>query len=151
MRLPFVFPAVIDWDESTFVLMGQALLHGHLPYVELWALKPPLAFAFFSAVIAIFGRNLVAVRLAGTLCVVVTAFLIYLTASRVWNRRVGLIAAILCVATISLLPSGQATMSEHVALVPLTWALWLRESTTVVGPGARLTVDKHLNLVVDVG
>ena len=125
LRLPFVFPAVIDWDESTFVLVGQSWLQGDLPYVELWALKPPLAFAFYAVVIAIFGKDLVAVRLAGTLCVVVSAFLIYLTASRLWNRRVGLVAAILCVATVSLLPSGQATMSEHVTLVPLTLALWL--------------------------
>ena len=125
LRLPFVFPAVIDWDESTFVLVGQSWLQGDLPYVELWALKPPLTFAFYAVVIAIFGRDLVAVRLAGTLCVVVSAFLIYLTASRLWNRRVGLVAAILCVATVSLLPSGQATMSEHVTLVPLTLALWL--------------------------
>lgn len=125
LRLPFVFPAVIDWDESTFVLVGQSWLQGDLPYVELWALKPPLAFAFYAVVIAIFGRDLVAVRLAGTLCVVVSAFLIYLTGTRLWNRRVGLVAAILCVATVSLLPSGQATMSEHVTLVPLTLALWL--------------------------
>ena len=125
VRFPFVFPALIDWDESTFVLIGQSLVQGHLPYVELWALKPPLAFAFFGLVIAIFGKSLVAVRLAGTLCVVVTAFLIYLTATRLSNRRVGLVAAILTVATISLLPAGQATMTEHVALVPLTAALWL--------------------------
>lgn len=26
-----------------------------------------------------------------------------------------------------------------------------RESTTVVGPDARLTVDEHLNLVIDIG
>ena len=125
LRFPFVFPAVIDWDESTFVLIGQSLVDGHLPYVELWALKPPLAFAFFGVVIAVFGKNLVAIRLAGAMCVVVTAFLTYLIASRLMNRGVGLVAALLSVATVSLLPSGQATMTEHVALVPLTAALWL--------------------------
>jgi 4-amino-4-deoxy-L-arabinose transferase-like glycosyltransferase len=125
LRVPFVFPAVIDWDESTFVLIGQSLVDGHLPYVELWALKPPLAFAFFGLVIALFGKTLVAIRLAGAICVVVTAFLVYLIASRLSNRRVGLVAGILTVTTVSLLPSGQATMTEHVALVPLTAALWL--------------------------
>jgi 4-amino-4-deoxy-L-arabinose transferase-like glycosyltransferase len=124
LRLPFVFPAVINWDESTFVLVGQSLADGHLPYVEAWALKPPLAFALFGAVIAIFGKNLVAVRLAGTLCVVVTAFFVYLTATRLWHHRVGLMAASLYVATVSLLPAGQATMTEHVAILPLMAAVW---------------------------
>ena len=32
VRLPFFFPAVIDWDESTFVLIGQSVVDGHLPY-----------------------------------------------------------------------------------------------------------------------
>ena len=38
-RLPFVAEYVIDWDESTFILMAQSLLNGHLPFTELWDLK----------------------------------------------------------------------------------------------------------------
>ncbi len=44
MRLPFFFPAVIDWDESTYVLMGQSILDGHVPSIEQWDDKPPLAY-----------------------------------------------------------------------------------------------------------
>ena len=32
IRAPFLFPAVIDWDESTFIIIGQSALDGFLPY-----------------------------------------------------------------------------------------------------------------------
>ena len=48
VRLPFFFKDVIDWDESTYILMGQSVLDGHLPYTELWDLKPPGAFLIYA-------------------------------------------------------------------------------------------------------
>jgi|GEM_PF-631630 len=133
LRLPWFFPAVLDWDESTFILMGQSILDGYLPYVQLWDLKPPLAFGFFALAIATFGKSIVGVRLAGTLCVVATAFLIYLTAKKLWTRRTGVFAAMLCIAAMSQWPHGQATLTELVSLVPLVGALCLlvyREPTS---------------------
>jgi len=41
LRLPFSFVSVIDWDESTFIIMGQEILDGHLPYTRLWDFKLP--------------------------------------------------------------------------------------------------------------
>lgn len=46
VRLPFFLPEN-DLDESTFILLGQDILKGHLPYVTLWDLKPPLLYVFF--------------------------------------------------------------------------------------------------------
>ena len=34
-RFPFFFHDVINWDESTFILVGQSIIDGHLPYVTL--------------------------------------------------------------------------------------------------------------------
>jgi 4-amino-4-deoxy-L-arabinose transferase-like glycosyltransferase len=125
VRFPYFFPAVINWDEGAFILVGQSLLDGHLPYVERFALKPPLAFAFYAGVIAVSGRSLVGIRLAGALCIAATACLLYVILRHSWSRRVALTAALLSVATTSVLPGGQATMTEHVALVPLVGALWV--------------------------
>src|SRR5262249_46503171 len=94
VRFPFFFPAVIDWDESSFILMGQSIIDGHLPYVKLWDLKPPVAFAFYAFSIAVFGKDLVGIRFAGALCVVLTAYLVYLVGKVMWTRRMGLFAAI---------------------------------------------------------
>src|SRR5215831_10674224 len=125
VRFPFFFPAVIDWDESTQILMGQSIIDGHLPYVTLWDNKPPGTFAFYALLIALFGRDLVGIRFGGTLCVVVTAFLVYLIGNAMWTRRMGLLAAILCVVVIGVTPSGQATMTEHLVLLPLMSAVYL--------------------------
>ncbi|MFW6315997.1 MAG: hypothetical protein ACOC1Z_02715 [Cyanobacteriota bacterium] len=31
-RLAFSFRGVYNWDESTYILMGQSVLEGNLPY-----------------------------------------------------------------------------------------------------------------------
>src|SRR5262245_31877775 len=74
VRFPFFFPASIDWDEASFVLIGQSLADGHLPYEQAWDVKPPLGFAFYAAVIRLLGHSVAAIRLGGTVCVAATAF-----------------------------------------------------------------------------
>jgi hypothetical protein len=59
VRFPYYFIDVINWDESTFILMGQSILDGHLPYTELWDIKPPLAFAAFAFFIMVLGKSYV--------------------------------------------------------------------------------------------
>jgi 4-amino-4-deoxy-L-arabinose transferase-like glycosyltransferase len=125
IRLPFFFPAVIDWDESTYIIGGQALLDGDVLYQDIWENKPPLLFAFFAASIAVLGKSISAVRLAGVVCVVAAALLVRAAASRIATPATGTTAALIYVAAASLLPSAQATMTEHPAVVPLLAALCL--------------------------
>lgn len=134
-RLPFYFVDVVDWDESTFILMGQSVLDGHLPYLELWDVKPPLAFVAYAAFIALLGKSLVAIRLAGTICVFITSWLVYSIGKYISDRQAGIFAGILFIFATALISGGQATMTEHVALVPLVGALaWLirRKATPMV-------------------
>jgi 4-amino-4-deoxy-L-arabinose transferase-like glycosyltransferase len=123
IRLPFYFPIVINWDESSNILLGQNILDGHLPYTDLWDLKPPLAFLFYAGAIALLGKSIISVRIAGTVCVALSAFLTYLTGKTIWNHRTGLLGSVICVAMLSFPLSGQAVMTEHVALVPMLGAL----------------------------
>lgn len=125
VRLPFFFRDVINWDESTFILVGQSLLDGHLPYTETWEIKPPLAFAAFAAFIGLFGKSVVSVRLGGAICVAASACFVYLAGRAASSHRTGILAATLFVLLVSLVPAGQATLTEHVAIVPLTAALAL--------------------------
>ncbi|KPQ40703.1 MAG: 4-amino-4-deoxy-L-arabinose transferase and related glycosyltransferases of PMT family [Phormidium sp. OSCR] len=125
IRLPFFFKDVIDWDESTFILMGQSILDGHLPYTELWDLKPPLAFVAYAGFILILGKSVISIRIAGTICVILTALLVYGSGTTIANHSSAFLAAIATSMGISLLDSGQATMTEHMAIVPLTAALAL--------------------------
>ena len=132
-RLPFFFKSVIDWDESTFILIGQSILDGHLPYTQLWDLKPPFLYGFFSLAILLFGKTIASVRLAGALVVALTAFVVNRIMQRLWTVRAGWLAGVLSVLMISVLPGGQSVMSEHLAILPMALALWLlvaRDATT---------------------
>jgi|SRR6185503_4560867 len=135
VRLPFFFIDSVDWDEGTFILIGQSILDGHLPYVHLWDLKPPLLFGFFATAIAAGGHSIVAVRAAGTITVAVTAWLVFCTAVRWWPRRIAGIAAAACVGLETFIGSGQGTMSEHVALPALWGAVALLVATDRPAPG----------------
>lgn len=125
MRLPYFFEAVIDWDESTFILLGQSVVDGNLPYTELLDVKPPLLWICFALFILVFGKTVVSIRLAGSVCVALTAFFTYLIGRKIWDNNIGVISAILFIIVTGLSPGGEAVMSEHVALLPLMAGLSL--------------------------
>ncbi len=125
MRFPYFFEAVINWDESTFILLGQSVVDGNLPYTELLDVKPPLLWICFALFILVFGKTVVSIRLAGSVCVVLTAFFTYLIGRKIWDNNIGVISAILFIIVTGLSPEGEAVMSEHVALVPLMAGLSL--------------------------
>ncbi|MGB3789459.1 MAG: hypothetical protein WA949_15725, partial [Phormidesmis sp.] len=124
-RLPFFFESVIDWDESTFILIGQSILDGHLPYTQLWDIKPPFAYGFFSLAILLFGKMIASVRFAGALVVALTAFVVNRITQRLWTIRSGWLAGVLMILITSVLKDGQAVMSEHLAVLPLVLALYV--------------------------
>src|ERR1700676_5257696 len=110
-RFPFFFHDVISWDESTLILVGQSIVDGHLPYVTLYELKPPILFYFFAAVIWAGGKSIVAIRLAGMMCVWLVGFFIYKIGRGLWSARAGTSAGTLFVIASAVIASGsgQAT------------------------------------------
>ena len=125
IRLPFFFRDYIDRDESTFILMGQSWVDGHLPYTELWDLKPPFTFAFFALVIYLFGKSFVIIRLLGAIMVASTAFYTYKIGLDITTKKVSFWAAISCVALLSMFGSLQGVMSEHLSMFFFMPALYL--------------------------
>ncbi len=124
VRFPFWFASVIEWDETTYTLMGQEILDGRLPYVGLWENKPPFAFVPFALALAIFP-SIVSIRVAGAVALSTVAYLSYRVTNRVADRRAGILAAVMCVILVGAAPSGQSTLTEHLALAPLMGALGL--------------------------
>jgi 4-amino-4-deoxy-L-arabinose transferase-like glycosyltransferase len=125
VRAPFWANAVMDWDESTFILMGQSIVDGHLPYTDLWDIKPPLLFALFAGFIGALGRSIVAIRLGGALFVYATSIVIFFLAGRFFDRASGIIGAALYILAASLFYNGQVTYSEHLAVLPLVGSVAL--------------------------
>jgi 4-amino-4-deoxy-L-arabinose transferase-like glycosyltransferase len=125
VRFPFFFRDYVDRDESTFILMAQSWVEGHLPYTELWDLKPPLTFLFFAAIISVFGKSFFAIRLVGALLVASTAFFTYKIGTTISTKKISFWAAVACVALQSMFGSIQGVMSEHLCIAFLTPAVYL--------------------------
>ena len=117
VRFPFFFRDYIDRDESTFILVGQSLADGSLPYTFLWDLKPPLIFFIMAGLISIFGKSFIAIRFFGVIAVSVTAFFTYKIGKEAFNHKIGLWCSLATVLLLSLFGSLQGVMSEHVSML----------------------------------
>ncbi len=128
-RLPFVPYAVVNWDESSFLLVADSWVRGHLPYTEIAENKPPLIFGFLALLQLVCGKSILAVRLAGVVLVAVTAWLCSLVARRAFGLGGWAATALLPVVALSTFaPGSGALMAEHLAQVAL--AAILRMLTT---------------------
>ncbi|MBT8238971.1 MAG: glycosyltransferase family 39 protein [Croceitalea sp.] len=125
VRFPFFFRDYIDRDESTFILVAQSWVDGHLPYTQLWDLKPPITFLMFAIIIYLFGKSFIAIRLMGVILVAITAFFSYKIGMRLYNKKVGFLSAVALVYLQSLFGSLQGVMSEHICVAFFTIALYL--------------------------
>lgn len=121
-RLPYFFVDVIDWDESTFILMGHSLLKGFLPYTQLWDLKPPAIFFLFAGVISL-GDDVLMVRIAAAVLVFATAAAVYSVGKRIHSHQAGMFGALVYILSMSATASGQAMTSGLIATLPIVVAL----------------------------
>jgi hypothetical protein len=117
VRFPFFFRDYIDRDESTFILLGQALADGYLPYTFLWDLKPPLIFFIMAGLISVFGKSFIAIRFFGVVAVALTAFFTYKTGKQVFSPKIGVWSSLATVLLLSLFGSLQGVMSEHISML----------------------------------
>ncbi len=123
IRFPFFFPSEMGWDESTYIIMGQALLEGHLPYTKFWVLKPPIAFCHYAIFAALGGRSVLAVRLGGTVEILLAAGLAGTVARRLSGNRAGWWATLLTPILVTAVRGTFPTLTGHLLLAPLNGAL----------------------------
>jgi 4-amino-4-deoxy-L-arabinose transferase-like glycosyltransferase len=121
-RLAFLWPEQIDWDEWSFILMGNDVAQGHLPFVHLFDLKPPLLFFLEGATIVVFGKSLLAIRLLGLACVALAASMVYLSGRRVAGPWPALAGALITAALASA-SFGLATNTELPSIALLATAM----------------------------
>lgn len=67
---------VIHVDEQYYLLVGDRLLHGAVPYVDIWDRKPIGLFAIFAAIRLLPGDGVLAYQLIATLFAAATAWLV---------------------------------------------------------------------------
>ena len=84
---------VIHVDEQWYLLVGDRLLHGAVPYLDLWDRKPVGLFLLFAAIRLLPGDGILAYQLVATAFAWATATVVGIAARRVGAGRVGALAA----------------------------------------------------------
>ncbi|MBB4840231.1 4-amino-4-deoxy-L-arabinose transferase-like glycosyltransferase [Sphingomonas kyeonggiensis] len=67
---------VVQVDDEFYLLTGDRMLHGALPYVDIWDRKPIGLFLIYAAIRLLGGEGVLAYQLVATLFAVATAFVI---------------------------------------------------------------------------
>ncbi len=145
-RLPQITVSGIHWDESVYINMGNHLLDGNLPYIELWEMKPPVLFMFYMICLALFGKTIIAVRVGGIIILSLSAYLIFRTHKHLLGGKYLPFLTVFYFTIFSCNPilDGVAVMAEHVALLPLSFAIYLILQRNLMEKGMPIF---HLGLI----
>jgi len=79
-------------DQSIYALVGDGVLHGKMPYRDLWDFKPPGIFLVYALAEGVFGRSMAAIRVLEVLGMLASIFGYIRLADTFFERpRAGLI------------------------------------------------------------
>ena len=87
LRFFSFFPAVINHDESTYILIGKYLLEGHRYFIDFIDTKPIGIFLFYSGLLALVGKSIFLLRLAVALWVSLTAAGLYVLSLKLSGEK----------------------------------------------------------------
>lgn len=123
LALPtLVYP--LGRDQGEFAVIGRGLLQGDAPYVDLWNPKPPAVFAVYAAAMAVFGQTPVAVRAIDLLIMPAMLLALARVGQRLFNRRVGILAAVLFGVFYFTETFWTLTQNDGIALLPMCLAIF---------------------------
>jgi hypothetical protein len=143
VRLPFLGNPVIEGDEQFYLLVGDRLLQGTLPYVDVWDRKPVGLFLIYAAIRALGGEGIVQYQIVATLFAGATAILVARIAAEIASRRGAIFAGVTYLLWLNVfggeggqspvfynLPvAGAALLALHAVIRPGSW-------TRLLGLGA---------------
>lgn len=154
LRLAYFYPTVIFWHESTYILLAQDLLSGHLPQTVISELKPPFAVLPYALSIICFGKSIFAVRFGGLISIFLSSVFVYLGGRKHFGRIAALLAAICLSLFVTLEKDAGCVMIEHFALLPLAlvvylWPLrWSKTTAIAIGLAIGLAAAIKTNLTL---
>lgn len=127
VRLPYLGDANADVDEQLYSLIGNGILHGQLPFVDLWDRKPVGLFLLYALAHAIGGPSPLAYQLFAAAFAVLGALLTRAFALVFFDRAVAMGAGVLYLILMALYgPHSGQTEIFHVPAM-LAMALLVRD------------------------
>ena len=144
--------AAYSGDDQYYLLVGKAIDHGQLPYVDIWDRKPIGLFLIYAAIARLGGSGVEQYQLVAGLFAVATAWVVTRLASRIANRQGALLAGIVYLAT--LVPfggqGGQSPVFYNllIAVAALSFVRAAEGSTRLVPAAMAAMVACGLSLTV---
>jgi hypothetical protein len=115
----------VDFDEPFYLLVGDRMLHGAIPYVDIWDRKPIGLFLIYAAIRLLGGEGFTQYLVVAALFAGATASMIWLIASRWISRAAALLPA--CVYVLWQEPyagsGGQSAIFYNLLTVVCFWLL----------------------------
>lgn len=103
--------STIDWDETTYLIMGESMLRGFIPYKDYWDLKPMGIYYLNSIFISIWGYSLISIRISSYLFTTILVFSIYLLLKN-FSKKLGLMAGMTLAVLFLIYPQGLSGNTE---------------------------------------
>lgn len=124
IRWPYLGNPLIDADEQFYLLTGDRLLHGTLPYVDIWDRKPLGLFLLYAAIRLIGGDGILQYQLVACASAAATACLIATMARRIAGPGAALGAALAYLPSLGL-SGGAGGQTPVFYNLPMAAAAWL--------------------------
>jgi hypothetical protein len=127
LRLPYVRYPVLNLDETIYATIAREILHGAVPYRDVWEIKPPLVFYVYAILFRLFGASsLTTVHIFGALCVALTSLVVADVARRQWGGAAGMLAGlgVAAYSTAARIAEVQAAETELFLILPMCLGLW---------------------------
>jgi 4-amino-4-deoxy-L-arabinose transferase-like glycosyltransferase len=142
IRSLYIGNPLIDADEQFYLLVGDRMLHGALPYIDIWDRKPVGLFLLYAAIRLLGGDGVVQYQLVAAGAAAATAVLIAVLARRIATPGAGLVAGLLYLPLLAML-GGQGGQTPVFYNLPMAVAalILLRQATadqprSLAGSGA---------------
>lgn len=131
IRLPTFGNPMLEFDEQLYLLVGDRLLHGQLPYVDLWDRKPIGLFVFYALIRMLGGSGVIQYQIVAAICVTITASFIWTIARRSAGMMPAFIVALSYVLFINVLAGtgGQASVMYNPFTACAAWAAFRSNDT----------------------
>lgn len=115
---------LIHVDENFYLLVGDRMLHGALPYVDIWDRKPIGLFLLFAAIRLLGGDGIVQYQVVATLFAAATAFVITRMAAPMAGLRAATVAGVVYLLLLGLVggAGGQAPVFYNLLVAGAAWA-----------------------------
>ncbi len=116
----------LGFDEQFYLLVGDRMVRGELPYVDIFDRKPIGIFLIFAGVRWLGGEGFVQYKLVATVFVIATAWLIYLLGRQRAERWGAGLAAALYILWLNLMEGegGQTPVFYNLLIVGAAWQLF---------------------------